>query len=64
MTVMPWARPYSVAVVETLLGPGPWCIQTCEMPSSAHSRIVSSALSGAVAMTTASTPPGMLVRSG
>ena len=44
---------------ETLPAPGPRCIQTCLIPSSAHSRIVSSAISGLVPITTASTPPGI-----
>src|SRR5262245_37379378 len=63
ITVMPCCRPYSVAGFETLLPPEPWCIQTCLMPSSAHSRLVPSANSGLVAITTASTPPGIEVRS-
>src|SRR5205823_12145490 len=59
ITVMPCCLPYSVAVGDTLPAPGPRCIQTCLIPSSAHSRIVSSARSGRVPMTTASTPPGI-----
>ena len=49
--------------LDTLPAPGPRCIQTCLMPSSAHSRIVVSAVSGLVAITTASTPPGIEARS-
>src|SRR5215213_6121926 len=59
ITVMPRSRPYSVATSETLPAPGPRCIQTCLIPSSAHSRIVSSVISGRVPITTASTPPGI-----
>ena len=40
------------------------CIQTCLIPSSAHSRIVASVVSGLVLMTTAVTPPGIDLRSG
>ena len=49
MTPTPCCRPYSAAVLDTLPAPGPRCIQTCLMPSSsAHSRIVVSAVSGLV----------------
>src|SRR5439155_20762046 len=44
--------------VETLPPPTGQCIQTCLIPSTAHSRRVASALSGLVPMTTAETPPG------
>jgi hypothetical protein len=50
ITVMPRSRPYSVAASETLPAPGPRCVQTCLIPSSAHSRIVSSAISGRVVL--------------
>lgn len=40
------------------------CIQTCLMPSATHSRTTLSAAPGGVAMTTASTPPGMAARLG
>jgi hypothetical protein len=43
---------------------GPRCIRMCSIPSSEHSRIVSSASSGRVPITTASTPPGIERRSG
>jgi hypothetical protein len=46
ITVMPRSRPYAVAGAETLPAPGPRCIQTCLIPSSVHSRIVSSATPG------------------
>src|SRR5215204_5369995 len=63
ITVMPRCRPNAVAAAETLPVPGPRCIQTCVMPSSAHWRIVSSAISGRVPITTAWTPPGIDFRS-
>src|SRR6185436_4117630 len=64
ITVIPCCRPYSVAAGETLPLPADRCIHTCLIPSSAHSRIVASAVSGLVPITTASTPPGIDVRLG
>ena len=49
---------------ETLPPPKARCIHTCLIPSSAHSRMVASAVSGLVPITTASTPPGIDFRSG
>ena len=63
ITRIPCSRPYAVAVADTLPWPGPRCIHTCPMSSSAQSRIVCSACSGRVPMTTASTPPGIERRS-
>src|SRR5512132_3770836 len=62
ITEMPRSLPYAVAVWETLPAPGPRCIQMCLIPSSAHSPIVCSAISGRVPITTASTPPGIELR--
>src|SRR5450631_2812282 len=64
ITVMPCARPYSVAAGETLPAPLERCIHTWRIPISAHSRMVTSAVSGLVPITTAPTPPGMDFRSG
>src|SRR6266498_3290752 len=63
ITLIPCCRPYSVAAPETLPAPNARCIHTYLMPSSTHSRIVPSASSGLVPMTTASTPPGTDFRS-
>ena len=61
--VSPWVFD-DVAASETLPAPGPRCIHTCLMPSSAHSRIVSSAISGLVPITTAWMLPGIELKSG
>src|SRR6185295_13887244 len=63
MTWMPCSWPYRVAAWETLPAPNERCIHTWWIPSSAHSFIVCSATSGRVPITTASTPPGMDLRS-
>src|SRR4029453_3615840 len=63
ITVTPCRLPYSVAASETLPPPNERCIQTRSIPRSTHSRIVFSAISGLVPMTTASTPPGIDLRS-
>jgi hypothetical protein len=52
ITVIPCCRPYSVAAGETLPLPLDRCIHTCLIPSSAHSRIVASAVSGSGPITT------------
>src|SRR5512132_58707 len=63
ITVMPCWRPNWVAACETLPAPGPRCIHTWLMPRSAHSRMMSSAISGRVPITTAWPPPGIDFRS-
>ncbi len=63
ITVISWSRPYSVASRDTLPPPTDRCIQTRVIPRSAHSRMVLIAVSGFVPMTTASTPPGIDLRS-
>jgi pimeloyl-ACP methyl ester carboxylesterase len=64
ITRSPSARPSSAASAETLPAPKLRCIHTSRMPSFAHSRTVSPAASGRVAITTASTPPGTPARFG
>ena len=59
---MPFARQYSFASFETLPPPNDRCIQTRVMPRSLHSFATDGATEGAVAMTTASTPPGIAAR--
>ena len=62
MQAMPCSRQSSWASAETLPPPNERCIQTRVMPSCAHSRATDGATPGVVAMTTASTPPGIAVR--
>ncbi len=52
-------RPIAVAGAETLPRPKDLCIQTVRIPAATQSCTISSATSGRVAMTTASTPPGI-----
>jgi len=53
ITVIPCCRPYSVAADDTLPVPTERCIHTFLIPSSALSRMVASAVSGLVPITTA-----------
>ena len=59
---MPFWRQSSWASFDTLPPPNERCIQTRVMPSSSHSRATDGATAGVVAMTTASTPPGIAAR--
>jgi hypothetical protein len=59
ITRMPCSRPQAAADPEKLPRSKARCIHTCLMPRSAHSCMVASAVSGRVAITTASTPPGI-----
>ena len=60
---MPFWRQYSCASAETLPPPNERCIQMRVMPSSWHSLVTDGATAEVVAMTTASTPPGIELRS-
>ncbi len=61
---MPCSRHSATASSETLPRPNERWIQTRVMPSVTQSRTTAAVTSGWVAMTTASTPPGIAARLG